>query len=83
VIPSYSYNYGGCQEHVCNQYSLPCSRLHLSNDDCLEYKRENYQNCFNLDYFVLVLLGLVSSDYVKRLARKNVSKITHFLSSGA
>jgi len=27
------------------QFALPSSRRHLSYDDCLEDKRENYQNC--------------------------------------
>ena len=44
-------------EHVChfclceiksNSYFLPSSGHHLSSDDCLEDRRENYQNCFLL-----------------------------------
>ena len=33
---------------ICNSYNwcpLPSSRYHLSYNDCLEDKRENYQNC--------------------------------------
>jgi len=42
--------------------------------------------CFSIDHFVLVLLafvvlGLVSSDYVMRLAEKNVSEMTYFVLS--
>jgi len=42
---------------------------------------------FSLDYFVLVLfafvvLGLVHQYYTKRLAGKNVSEMTCFVSSG-
>jgi len=36
----------------CEIYSLPSRRQHLSDDDCLEDKREDYQNCFML-YCVL------------------------------
>ena len=44
--------------------------------------------CFCLDYFVLelfafVVLGLVSLVYAKRLAGKNVSEVTCFVSSGS
>jgi len=42
---------------------------------------------FSFDYFAFVLfafvvLGLVSSDYAKKLARNNVYKMTYFMSSG-
>jgi len=39
--------------------------------------------CFVLVLFAFVVLDLVSSYYAKRLARKNVSEMTCFVSSGA
>ena len=36
----------GCSYGHCSScYCFPSSRHHLSNDDCLEDKREDYQNC--------------------------------------
>ena len=40
--------------------SLPSSRCHLSCDDCLEYKREDYQNCSVL-YCVPQLYTVIST----------------------
>jgi len=46
-----------------------------------------FSGLISLDYFVLVLfsfvvLGLVLQYYAKRLAGKNVSEMTYFVSSG-
>jgi len=40
VVDKKTPHAGGLVNH-----SLPCTRQHLSNDDCPEDKREDYQNC--------------------------------------
>jgi len=46
-----------------NTLALPSNRHHLSNDDCLESKREDYRNCSVLccvrELYTVNVLGLV------------------------
>jgi len=63
----------GLQEYLCSVILTPSSsRHHLSNDNCLKDKRENYQNCSVLRCFCVVCYFFVRFSFFSTMARKAV-----------